>query len=484
METDKIIKGNQEQAVGAWINYLNQVRLDRLVEALSENKENLSEAIKTVDHALETIKDTIIDRNRGGSKGMHGFIAEIAECGVGHARQKINGNSGNYSWINDNGPTDLIRDGVEIQQKFVNAGNHLSLKAISEHLSKYPDYIEDGGVYQIPEDHYEKIKQLLEMPKEVANKMPTSDGTFSLKQWKEVHQFFEEGNIPIDKIEPSSLSYDSVQANTIEVTLDGEKQGLINTNEENNKLAYEESLPSLTEGIKVTVVSGVIEGGSALCMSIVKKKKTGKRIKDFDSNDWKDIAGDSGKGVVKGSIRGATIYSLTNFTATPAAVASSLVTASFGIAEQVHLYRSGSLSEEELIENSEILCLDASVSALSSFIGQAIIPVPVLGAVIGNTAGTIMYQIGKDKFSDKEQEILREYVEKLRILDDDLQREYQEILALLMKDIEIYMAVLEEAFSIDINIAFEGSIKLARQVGVPYEEILDSKEKVHSYFME
>lgn len=56
METEKILKSSQEQAVGAWINYLNQVRLDRLSEALVKQNENLETAIKTLDTAFATIK--------------------------------------------------------------------------------------------------------------------------------------------------------------------------------------------------------------------------------------------------------------------------------------------------------------------------------------------------------------------------------------------------------------------------------------------
>lgn len=484
MNNERLIKSNQEQAVGAWINYLNQERLNRLTYALVQQEENLMTALKTVDTAFETIKDSIIDRNRGGYKGMHGFIAEIAECGIGNAREQIKGNQANYMWVDDNGPVDLVRNGVDIQQKFVNAGNHLSLKAISEHLTKYPDYIESGGLYQIPEDHYDQIVHLVEMPKEVADKMPTSDGSFSLKQWKEVQQFFGNDQIPLEKIEPSKLSYDSVQANKIEETLSGEKNNLRNTSETNKELAYEESLPTLAEGAKATALSGAIEGGSVLCMSIVKKRKSGKRIKDFNKEDWNEIAEDTGKASIKGSVRGATIYTLSNYTATPTAVASSIVTASFGVAEQVHLYRTNSLSESELIENSELLCLDASVSALSSFIGQAIIPIPVLGAVIGNTVGTIMYNIGKDKFTHYEQELIRSYLNSQQELDEKLNEDYKELVALLGKDIEIYLELLENAFSPDVSLAFEGSVRLAEYVGVPHEEILDTKEKVQSYFLD
>lgn len=96
-------------------------------------------------------------------------------------------------------------------------------------------------------------------------------------------------------------------------------------------------------------------------VSMLQKKLNLKKINQFDKYDWIDIAGDSGKGFIKGNVRGASIYTLTNFTATPAAVASAMVTASFGVAEQTHLFRKGELSNQQFIQNSELLCLDASV---------------------------------------------------------------------------------------------------------------------------
>ena len=80
---------------------------------------NFADAMETIETAFVTIKEDIIIRNRGGDKGMHGFIAEIAECGIGNARQQILGKSAGYIWINDNGPNDLTRGAEAIQQKFV-----------------------------------------------------------------------------------------------------------------------------------------------------------------------------------------------------------------------------------------------------------------------------------------------------------------------------------------------------------------------------
>lgn len=486
IEAKKMIKSGQEQAVASWINYLNQVRLDRLMEVLQKEELNLNEAMSTIGETLKTISRDIVNngKGRGGQYGMHGFIAEVAECGIGNAREQIEGKAPIYEWINDNGPEDLRRGATLIQQKFVNGGGHLSLQAIRMHLNAYPDFLDNGGVYQIPEDHYEKIKWLLSISEKEANKMPTSTGDFSLKQWREVHEFFKNGDIPLDKVEPSKLKYSEVQKGTYEQTFSKEKDSLRKRNQERKEQAYNKSKPTLSEGAKATAAAAAIEGAMALCLGIAEKRKSGKKFNAFDEEDRKEIAATTGKGTLKGSIRGASIYTLTNFTATPAAVASAIVTATFGIAEQAYQLKQGNVNEQRFIENTEMLCLDASVSALSSFAGQILIPVPVLGAVIGNTVGTMMYQIAKDNLSAREQKIFEEYAEAVRQLDVSLQDQYQEFVDEIGKDTKLFMELLNRAFAPDIRVAFEGSIDLAKSCGVPVDEILDSKEKIASYFMD
>jgi hypothetical protein len=484
MKAEKIVKSSQEQAVAAWINYLNQVRLDRLVKALSKQDINLATAMETIENAFRTIKDEIVFRNRGGDKGMHGFIAEIAECGIGNARQQIIGKASIYTWINDNGPDDLIRGAEAIQQKFVQSGGHLSLRAVVEHLHHYPEYLAEGHKYQIPRDHYEKIMAYLEMPAEVANKLPTSTGEFSLRQWKEVHAFFKDNNIDPSKLEPSILEYGEVQQGTIGTTFDKEKDHLREVDQEQRDLAYQESKPTFAEGVKATAISAVIEGATTFVMAVYHKRKEGKKIKDFDQADWLEITGESGKGTFKGGIRGASIYLLTNFTATPAAVASAITTAAFGVAEQAHLLRSGTINEAQFIENAEMLCLDASVSALSSFAGQVLIPVPVLGAVIGNAIGTMLYQIAKDSLSVKEKAIIEKYLKDISDLDVKLAEDYKQYIEKMNHCFAEYMDLLTVAFNPEVEKALDGSVALAKHMGVPTGEILDSYDKIASYFLD
>ena len=113
-----------------------------------------------------------------------------------------------------------------------------------------------------------------------------------------------------------------------------------------------------------------------------------------------------------------------------------------------------------------------------------LIPVPVIGAVIGNTVGTMMYQIAKDNFSSYEQKIFEEYKESIYIVDKELKEQYQEFVDEMGKDTQMFMELLDKAFVPDISLAFEESIELAKSCGVPTDEILVSKDEVAAYFLD
>jgi hypothetical protein len=480
----ELTKSNQEQAVAAWVNYLNQLRLDTLASAVSQGGSNLQSALASVDEVIKKISLEVVDTNRGGIKGMHGFIAEVAEVGVGNARSQIGGGGGVYQWVNNNGPVDLIRDGVEIQQKFVAAGGRFGLGAIAEHLRKYPDFVKNGGKYQIPRDHFEVIQKLRAMsPGDASKSLTRNTNGPSLRDWRRVQDFFGEGSVDVESLEPSKLGYHEVQQGSYRSTLEAEKDSLRSTEQSQRNDAYRKSQPSLREGAAATLAAAAIEGGTSFVLAVVEKRRGGKQLRDFTSEDWTEIAGVTGFGFAKGGVRGISIYSLTNFTATSAAAASSIVTAAFGIAEQAHKLRRGEINEVEFIENAELVALDAAVSALSSLAGQALIPIPVLGAVIGNTVGTVMYKAVSSSLSKREAELIARYLEEQQVLDEELATEYQELIRKLDESLSDYLEVLERAFSPDVEFALIGSVELALQLGVLPEEVLDSDDKVLSYFL-
>ena len=50
MNFGRVAKSNQEQAVASWVNYLNQVRLERLMEALQQQNQNWDQAVETLNN--------------------------------------------------------------------------------------------------------------------------------------------------------------------------------------------------------------------------------------------------------------------------------------------------------------------------------------------------------------------------------------------------------------------------------------------------
>lgn len=480
----KIAKSGQEQAVASWVNYLNQVRLEGLLDAIRQQDINLGEALASLDKASDEIGRVVMS-NRGGLKGMHGFIAEVAETGIGNARSRVLGGPNIYQWVNDNGPYDLLRDGVGIQQKFYAAEGRFGLGAIAEHLKRYPDFLKSGHRYQIPSDHYDVVRELYFMPEEEASKLLSRAGDGpSLRDWQRVQMFFKDGSVPFDSIESSHLDYREVQQGTYEDTLAAERDSLREADQTQRDAAHLESKPSLKQATQATAVAAVVEGGLTFVTAVLAKRRSGKKLNEFTEDDWISIASETGMGAVKGGVRGFSIYTLTNFTATSAAAASSIITAAFGVAEQANKLRRGEITEQEFIENAEIVSLEAAISALSSFVGQAVIPVPILGAVLGNTVGMVLYQSVSRSLSDSEAKLLERYLQEQKMLDEQLAAEHHELVKQLEESMSDYIELLEHAFSPDLETALAGSVDLALKMGVASEEVLDSQWKALAYFLD
>ena len=478
MDIAQIVKSTQEQGFASWVDYLNQLRLNQLLATLAAQDINLERALAELQKMKVDIA-ALIASNRGGGNGMHGFLAEAAEAGIENARNLVRGLDASCKWINDNGPADLLRNGMEIQQKFVRAGGHFGLEAVKEHLEKYPDFLKNGGKYQLPKDFYQELRKLLAMSQEEAAKEPAS--TYRL--WKWVQEFFAQNGITPDDLEPAVLDYSAVQKGKIDETVKSEEQNIRNKDQHSRDAAYEASKPTLKQGAQAAAVGAAAEGGMAFCLGIMKKRKKGKHLAEFTEEDWKEVGIDTAKGTAKGGIRGTAIYAMTNFTVTPAAVANALVTAAFGVAAQAYQLQQGNITQEDFIVNSEVICLDVSVSAAASLLGQTLIPVPALGAIIGNVAGMFMYQIAKDHLSEKEQNLIRNYRKSFTVLNKMLQARYHQLAAQLKKELARYSSMLELAFDRDVNIAFDGSIALADYIGVAHDRILHNKSDIDNYFL-
>lgn len=485
MNVKRIATSTQEQAVAAWIDSLNQLRLDTFFvrlyeldwnwEACFQELEKLKRFIGSPDHIL------------GKPSTKHGEIAENMQVYISNARRCLDGLTANHSFegVGRTAPEDYLRDGTQVQSKFLHGAAKTLLgngnaDGILQHFEKYPDFVKNGGCYDIPKDQYEEILRVIKLRGERPSALSKRDWTLL----NAIDKLQNETGLDIKKdVCPTVVRYDEVQQGFAAKTVAAEEQSLKATDQKRRDAAYQASMPTWEEAGKAAGVSAAVEGGMAFCLGYVNKRKSGKKAADFTAEDWKEICIDTGAGTAKGAIRGGAVYAMTNFTATPACVASSLVTAAFGVIAQAKAHSEGKISDEDFLINSEAACLDVTVSAIASGLGQVLIPVPVLGAIVGNVAGTFAYELAKETGLAEEQQLIGRNQTDIQLLDAKLAKQYAELMRILKAHFDAFEDLIAYAFDPDVNASFIASVEFARFNGVPEDRILKSKEDIDSFFM-
>lgn len=194
---------------------------------------------------------------------------------------------------------------------------------------------------------------------------------------------------------------------------------------------------------------------------------------------------DTAEGVVKGAISGYSIYGLTNVFGISAPNASALVMATYGMIDVVLRFRSSEITQDELMNLLTLNVIDASFATIGACIGQATIPIPVLGSIVGSIASSIIWEIGKGILNDSEQKIIQDYKENLnnyiKILDKHYLTIYNEIIEKYKKLGEIQ----EYSFDLSINtkLRFEYSIEMAEKLEIEDKKILHDLTEIDSYFL-
>jgi hypothetical protein len=487
------------QVVGGIVNEVNVHRIDVLNQALAsinvEKISGLAQQDANFINALNEVKkveEFLADPSHilGSEATKHGEIAESIEVNIGNAKQVIKGLDKRFSseGVGRTAPEDYIMDGVKTQSKFIN-GPKGSLKAVLEHLDKYKDinFGRDGSVYVIPHDQYETIMAIKGGQGIPSLKLSTQESLMKLVDniEKETGRKFE------DVVKSSISDYKDVQQGKVEVLdnhkaeLDKENQEIkmtIKERAENKKNeAISASGPSMSEALKTSAISALLEGSTQSLLMIYKKKK---KLSEYSADDWKDVGLEFGKGSTKGGVRAFTIYSLTNYAKMPAPLASSYVAATFGVLDLYKQYKNGALTNEEFLEQSEILALDTSINILASSMGQLLIPIPVLGAVIGSIAGNVLSQIIKKVADKHEKELMKQAEIRYKNYMASLNAELYDRIEKIMRQLMFLHGLSRMAFDFkaNANLRFEASKKLAYAYGVNNNKILKSKGEIDDYF--
>lgn len=479
------------QGIGAYVNCLNNLRIQDLQIAMKIiddearrvvlNKDNAS---KILNYTKDNIEDVIL-KKRGGDYGGHGFIAEFAEAGIVNARRAIEGLNPIVKVLNDNGPADLLIGRNTVQMKF-----YINLQKELKQSFRYNAKMK----MMFPKDHVLVFEKIMSGAKEV----DFNGNRLSIKQITDIRQTIDEItkskglNSYKSWMKSSVLDYKDSQKNSINAILDFEKKNISKTakikKEELNKkrlVAQKRALPNIKEANRVAKNAALLQGGFSLIFSIYNKYSDGKSIFQFDQDDWKECGLEALEGSVKGAISGYAIYGLTNVCKMSAPNASAFVTASYGIVDIITKLRTNEITENEFINFITINTLDTTLATIGSCVGQTLIPVPVLGAVVGSIATSIIWEIGKGILNDREQELIQNYKEDLDNHIKNLDDKYKIIFNDIIDKYYKLGRLQDYSFDLSLNtrLRFEYSIELAEKLEISDNQILHNLDEIDNYFL-
>ena len=471
MDGKKIAKSTQEQAFAAWIDFRNVLRLQELAERLSQQEINFEQAMAEIQKLKVFVAHP--EHILGDYPQKHGEIAENVQVRFANAERLIRGLDADHTFegVARTAAEDYLRNGKMVQSKFYK-GISGTLTAIANHRDKYPWFMQNGECYDIPKSQHEELMRIYSSGQR-GIAMDSSDA----KLFEAIREWENQNGVKFDKVvKPSLVNYEDVQLDAVDNTIRDEEVRIEEIDQEQRDQAHADTAPTLKEGVKVTITAALLEGGMAFALGVYKKKKAGKKIAEFTQDDWKELGLDSASGAGKGAIRGGSVYVLTNFVSVPAPIASAMITATIGMLSLAYKLNNADITAEEFVDASETMCLDVTVSAISSMLGEVLIPIPVLGAIIGNTAGMFMMNIAKTYLSCKEQKLIEEYQNEIAELTAKLEEDLTETIKEIQSELEQYATLAALAFDPDANMRLESIVYRARLIGANEDRLLNFEE--------
>lgn len=489
--TDQLIGGFVQDG----INTAQQLYVDRMTEVLQTAIEREAYARTSLSEGLqcvENLRDFVSNPKNilGNMQTKHGEIAEHIEVEIRNGRDILNHlkPTATFEGVGRTAPEDYIIGGLEVQSKYI-GGVEKSLDHVLEHLHKYPGFT-DNGFYHIPKDQY----GLLEKVHNGENLDGITSSTIRKCQ-ERIKQIEEETSKPFaEVVRPGLSTYKEVQLGKVDETIDGyEKEFQEISDKEIKQIRVkrkqEESdaqhitEASWGEALKYSAISAVIVGTTSAGLKIYSKIKGGTKITEFTLEDWKEVGFDFGKGSIKGAISGLGIYGMTKIVGLNAPFASAIVSSTMGLSSLYYDYRKGIISISEYADAACALSVEAGIAAIGSAIGQVVIPVPILGAIVGSAIAKSSLEISKHIMGKTEANFIKELEKRYNHLIAKLEKECREIMAHIDAYFNKLGGLIEAALDIDVNKSLLGSIELCRFVGIEEKQIIHNSTELDDFML-
>ncbi len=469
------------QFVAAIVAEENIRHAEQLATELSKQDKAFFAAISEFDKVRDFVGSP--EKILGNATTKHGEIAEQVEVGIRNAKSLLNSSKtqSTFEGVGRTAPEDYLIDGVKIQSKFVNGiGNNLD--HVLDHMNKYEFFGKDGSYYHIPKNQYETIEKILKG--EQVEGITSRTAQKIQEKAQEIEQM--SGRSFNHTVKPASSNYDEVQTGKVNDTLERREHEFKKDNEEIKDRIRDDAQPTLADFGQIAVKGAIIGGSIRFATKLYAKYKQGKNVfkGELTSEDWQEIGLDTVKGAALSSISATAIYGLTNFAQMSAPLAGAFVSAGMEIASLLNSLNKGEITSDQFVELSLFACADSAIVAAGATIGQAVIPIPVVGAVIGAIAGRMVtgfckQLLGKD--TQLLQQVEQYYQQSLAKID----QAYKTVVANLVAKYERLGNLAEAAFNPKLNLELrvQASIELAQAYGVPDSKIIHNVDELDSFML-
>ena len=442
---------------------------------------------------IEKLKDLLSDPEHilGSLKTKHGEIAEFLQVYITRAEDLVNQRvaEATFEGVWRTAAADYNINGMEVQSKFINGPNN-TLRSVLEHMKNYEYFGRDSSYYQIPKDQYEMIETL--MNGEHADGLNLNSQTAILNKVSEIE--LNTGHFFADVVKPGISDYREVQQGVVFKTVDGHEQVIKYINDtrideihekatEARHEAIEEHDPSVTEAGKVAAVGAGIAGVLSFGMGIRRKIREGKKLQAFTLDDWKELGVDTAYASMKGGVTGAGIYGLTNYANMASPVAAAYISASLGIANLYNKYKKGEIQATQFYEESQLVCVDSSIVVIGAAAGSMLIPIPILGALVGSLVASTTREHFKKILSEKEQKEICRIDNKYQKYIEGLDEKLKIFIASTIEKCDRMNGMAGIAFSYEADPFFrlKGSIMLGKALNIPDGSLLKEKSGLDVY---
>lgn len=236
-----------------------------------------------------------------------------------------------------------------------------------------------------------------------------------------------------------------------------------------------------------------IKVATVLTFAMLRKLADGKSPSQLNSDDWKEIATTvSDYAVIADNqlysvfiFRMYERYILSSAEAMGAIAPENVTRVIEGLALELHrksdLLISGQILEVAYTEDCLWISLEAMIKLIAS-----------TAFLLGNNErsemiqalSTYAFEYGRMVLYQKEQQLISEYLEDQKRLDEALEKKYSQFLAELQEQTSQFRMLIDNAFAENFRESHLASIKLALSAGVPESEVLKTASDIDDFFLD